>query len=98
MRRWGWNDFNAMESTNCEFHNEGTYPHETAFEELGLDADPTTNGGHNSCFKVEHWDDKLKDENGRPIPGADQYYQVDGLRYRVRPCLTVLASTHQFRL
>lgn len=50
---------------------------------LGLNGSPQSEGGDNTCYRVEHWDPKAA-ENGRQIPAINQWYTVDGVEYQVR--------------
>lgn len=53
-----------------------------ALRALGLDARPKSQGGNNMCHRLEHWDAE-KEENGKPVPAINQWYEVGGVSYRV---------------
>jgi hypothetical protein len=63
-------------------------------QSLGLDGRPTTEGGDNQCYRIEHWDPESRDAEGNQIPTIHQWYNVPGnsKQYRVSFLLHVMAK------
>ncbi|KAF1851022.1 uncharacterized protein K460DRAFT_271378 [Cucurbitaria berberidis CBS 394.84] len=81
LKKWGWNDVMSNKML-CSFDNDGFWELESTFRGLGLNPHPVSEGGHNECYRIEHWQPNLKDDNDRMVPPADQTYKVGEKRYR----------------
>ncbi|USP73066.1 uncharacterized protein yc1106_00340 [Curvularia clavata] len=82
---WGYNDvsYEADRMDNCDFKH--TYHLERAFKDLGISPYDSHVGGPNQCFTVNHFNgpavEKYPDGSFPSLP--NQYYNVNGRRYRV---------------
>lgn len=84
LQKWGYREIENHRSNLCDF---GTDQHnlKRAFTELGIETASSADGGPNYCYYVEHMYGPTVQ---RPPDGAwpepsQQYYVVDGKRYRV---------------
>jgi hypothetical protein len=50
---------------------------------LGLDGRPTSEGGDNKCYRIEHCDPESRDNKGNQIPAIHQWYTVYDMQYHV---------------
>lgn len=86
LRKWGFDDSDELSKDvekECDFDN---YHHiKSAFDELGLDARASKDGGPNHCFKINHLNGPAikRDEDGSLPSEENQYYDVCGKTYKV---------------
>lgn len=59
---------------------------------LGLSPLPRTEGGNNVAYSIEHFDEKILDEDGYPGHFEDQTYEVDGIEYMVHDPSSAVAE------
>lgn len=89
LAKWEWNE-GLPASYTCQINDHWDIYEVT--EDLHLNGDPQSEGGDNVCFRIEHWNpSRMKD--GQQIPAINQWYNVDGVEYQVRP--TPLPPTHR---
>ncbi|CAO2652640.1 Nn.00g009230.m01.CDS01 [Neocucurbitaria sp. VM-36] len=75
---WYWRQVDPA-TYSCKMNDHWNIPF--AMRSLGLNGSPSSEGGDNACFRVEHWDPNKK-ENGQQVPAINQWYKVDGREYR----------------
>jgi len=89
MAKFGWVEMPGSYIQGEYFNDGGSYNLENAFRGLGISPyadDPEAEvRGHNKIHWPSHGDYDKRDENDESIKPADQYYNVDGTQYRVRP-------------
>ncbi|CAO2649457.1 Nn.00g068420.m01.CDS01 [Neocucurbitaria sp. VM-36] len=81
LTQWGWNDLLPLDSL-CSYGNDGYWELEEAFKNLGLNPHDVSKGGHNECYRIEHWNPNLRDANNRLVPAEKQEYRIGERRYR----------------
>jgi hypothetical protein len=79
LETWGYKDV-PVGGPICDQKNYWNV--ETACNALGLNTKPASYGGDNLCYKFEHFDSSLKDENGASVPKSKQTYIVGDKQYR----------------
>lgn len=83
MYEWYWHDVNPATYT-CKLTDHWNIGY--AMRSLGLNGKPKTEGGDNTCYRVEHWDPD-KQENGMQTPAINQWYKVGNGEKEYRVCL-----------
>ncbi|KAJ4308566.1 hypothetical protein N0V94_009305 [Neodidymelliopsis sp. IMI 364377] len=82
LKTWGWHEGEVETDFDCDF--ERLYFKEM-FTGLDLDAKPSLDEedkpapGHNTCFKLQHFDKSLKNPKGEELDVLQQPYVVDGI-------------------
>lgn len=80
LETWKWTAVNPS-TYSCRMNDHWKIPE--AMRALGLNGKPQSEGGDNTCYRIEHWNLKPV-ENGQRIPAINQWYTVDGVEYQVR--------------
>ncbi|KAI4697456.1 uncharacterized protein J4E84_000586 [Alternaria hordeiaustralica] len=75
LQDWYWRETSSS-SFSCSFSEHWHFSH--AMRSLGLDGRPTSAGGDNQCYRVEHWDPEKRDNEGNQIPAINQWYSTAG--------------------
>ncbi|KAL6703941.1 hypothetical protein ACN47E_008879 [Coniothyrium glycines] len=78
MQAWYWRDASPA-TFQCKLDEHWELGE--AMKSLGMNGKPSSEGGDNVCYRVEHWD-MHKQENGRQVPAINQWYSVAGKDYR----------------
>lgn len=83
LHTWGYKDDSNNREGYCDF--DDTYNTKTAFRDLGIDTRDYLEGGPNRCFTILHFDGSavVRNPDGSLPPERNQYYMVNGRRYRV---------------
>lgn len=88
LSEWYWHEGYVETDIECDFKRLHL---QEMFSGLGLDprpgldeADEPTDGS-NICHKLNHFDEKLKDENGEELDVFKQPYVIDGITRYVSP-------------
>jgi hypothetical protein len=83
LQNWYWR-YVKPSSFSCRLAEHWHFPN--AMQSLGLDGRPASQGGDNTCYRVEHWDPEKTDGNGNTVPAINQWYNVPGIerQYHVR--------------
>jgi hypothetical protein len=79
LNNWYWHEFTPT-SKGCELDDYWKFP--ATMQALGLSGKCRSEGGHNVCYRIEHWDQN-KQENGVQVPAMNQWYKVGDSSYRV---------------
>jgi hypothetical protein len=83
LQNWYWRNINPS-SFSCSLAEHWHFSN--ALRSLRLDGRPASEGGDNTCYRVEHWDPEKRDEQGNQVAAINQWYNVPGIRrqYHVR--------------
>jgi hypothetical protein len=77
---WYWHEADYSQDHNCDFTDTGTGTGYNrivaALTALGLNTQPTTRGGSNYGYSLEHFDEQDEYEDGEPVPVDDQEYAL----------------------
>jgi hypothetical protein len=76
LQNWYWRHINPS-SFSCRLAEHWHFP--KAMQSLGLDGWPASEGGDNTCYRVEHWDPERTDDNGNTVAAINQWYNVPGI-------------------
>lgn len=81
---WGWHEGHVETDFDCDFER---LHFKEVFSGLGLDAKPSLDeyekpaAGHNTCFRLQHFDTSLKDPNGEELDLLEQPYIAEGVTH-----------------
>ena len=78
----------------CTYNNDGYWELESAFKNLGLNPHSVETGGHNQCYRIEHWNPNLRNDDDRVVQAEYQLYRVGDERYRVSSATLILNFPH----
>ncbi|KAH9880952.1 hypothetical protein IAQ61_001246 [Plenodomus lingam] len=81
LQTWYWKSASVNQAEQCHYGSPSDIG--VALEGLGLNIHPTTDGGHNICYTVEHFIEGQEDDDGDEVPPEDQHYTVAGKEYKV---------------
>jgi hypothetical protein len=76
---WYWHEVTPT-TKGCKLDDYWKFP--ATMQALGLNGKCRSEGGHNVCYRVEHWDAN-KQENGIQVPAINQWYKIGDSSYRV---------------
>jgi hypothetical protein len=79
LHDWYWRELDP--TSKCAQLND-YWKFAGMLQALGLDGKPTSAGGDNACYHIEHWDPNME-ENGNQVTAINQWYRVGGHDYRV---------------
>jgi hypothetical protein len=71
-----WRDTNPS-TFSCRLAEHWHFPN--VMRSLGLDGRPASEGGDNTCYRVEHWDPEKRDDKGNQVAAINQWYNVPGI-------------------
>jgi hypothetical protein len=88
LAKWGY-DVDVTHEDHVWYCDFITYNMNRAFEELMINIRPSGKGGPNHCFLIQHQYGSTvkKPKDGTWPEPKDQWYEVDGVWYRVRCAL-----------
>ncbi|XPS75852.1 hypothetical protein M3J09_007918 [Ascochyta lentis] len=73
LQTWKWSTVDPT-TYSCKMNDHWAISE--AMRSLGLNGKPQSEGGDNTCYRVEHWDPKAS------TPAINQWYTVDGKDYQ----------------